>query len=244
MGLRIRQLALVAADLDPLVAELCDVFGVSVCFRDPGVGLFGLRNALMAIGDTFLEVVSPEREGTTAGRLLERRAGDGGYMVLLQTDSLAADRARFAALGVREVWAVELEDIAAVHLHPKDVGAAIVSFDQPSEPEQWRWGGPSWQQHVRTPKVLGIVGAELQSADPEALSARWSQVLDVPSRALGDGSHAIDLVREGGASGGTLRFVQASDGRGEGLSGIVVQQAPGVQLRDVALGGVRFRFVS
>ena len=44
---------------------------LEVGFRDPGVELFGLRNAVIPVGDTFLEVVSPIKEGTTAGRLLE-----------------------------------------------------------------------------------------------------------------------------------------------------------------------------
>ena len=41
---------------------------VEVAFRDPGVAAFGLQNAVMPIGRTFLEVVSPVQEGTTAGR--------------------------------------------------------------------------------------------------------------------------------------------------------------------------------
>src|SRR5205814_906057 len=83
-----------------------------------------LHNAVMPVGQTFLEVVSPVREGTTAGRLLDRRGGDGGYMVILQTADLRADRTRLAALGVRIVWQVELDDIATVHLHPRDLGGA------------------------------------------------------------------------------------------------------------------------
>ena len=34
---RLRQICLVAQDLDPVVAELCDVFDVAVCHRDPEV---------------------------------------------------------------------------------------------------------------------------------------------------------------------------------------------------------------
>ncbi|MGD8859545.1 MAG: VOC family protein [Myxococcales bacterium] len=236
MTLRIRQLALVARDLDPVVQRLCDALGVDVCYRDPGVGHFGLHNAVMAIGDTFLEVVSPTEDGTTAGRLLERRGGDGGYMVLLQTDDLAADRRRFARLGVREVWDIELEDISAVHLHPKDVGATIVSFDQPAPPESWRWGGPEWHAHRHVGRVRAIVGAELQASDPAAVAARWSQVLDLPSRAEGD-DRVIDV------NGGTLRFVPDEDGRGDGLRTVVMRRAKGAMPRDLTLCGTRFHFV-
>jgi hypothetical protein len=68
---RLRQVALVATDLDAVVSQLCETFGLSICFEDPGVAEFGLRNALMVIGDQFLEVVSPTEGGTTAGRLIE-----------------------------------------------------------------------------------------------------------------------------------------------------------------------------
>ena len=90
--MRLRQIALVAHDLDSTLASLCEELGADVCFQDPGVGAFGLHNGLLALGDTFLEVVSPTQDGTTAGRYLDRRGGDGGYMVLLQLD--ADERAR------------------------------------------------------------------------------------------------------------------------------------------------------
>ncbi len=61
--MRIRQIALVTRELAPVVETLEQVLAVEVCFRDPGVGVFGLENALFPIGDTFLEVVSPVREG-------------------------------------------------------------------------------------------------------------------------------------------------------------------------------------
>ena len=86
--IRLRQVALVARDLDAVVGELCEHLGLTVCFHDPGVAAFGLRNALMMIGDQFLEVVSPTQPGTTAGRLLDKRNGDGGYMAIYEVDDL------------------------------------------------------------------------------------------------------------------------------------------------------------
>ena len=45
--MRIRQIALVAEELDPVVDELCGVLDLEVGFRDPGVSEFGLHNAVM-----------------------------------------------------------------------------------------------------------------------------------------------------------------------------------------------------
>ena len=210
--MRLRQIALVAEKLDPVVSDLCAVLDVGVCFRDPGVAEFGLVNALMPIGDTFLEVVSPKQENTTAGRLLARRGGDGGYMVILQTDDLPAARRRAESQGVRIVWEIALPDVSTVHLHPRDLGGAIVSLDQPKPPESWRWGGPDWPRHVRRETVTRIVGATLDARDPEAMAARWAAVLGLAPRS------SVELALAGGA----LRFAAAGP-RGEGLRGIEIE---------------------
>jgi hypothetical protein len=245
----IRQIALVARDLEPAVADLCAVLGVAVGFRDPGVAEFGLRNAVMPVGTTFLEVVSPARDDTTAGRFLARRGGDGGYMVILQTDELAAVRARLARHGARVVWEATLDDIATVHVHPRDIGGAIVSIDQPRPPASWRWGGPDWERSVRTDVVRRIVGAEIEAPDPPRMAARWAELLGLPApRTHGTGATvALD--------GGVLRFVPAGT-RGEGLTALdVAAAAPDVALatararglpvsgRSVAVCGVRIELV-
>jgi hypothetical protein len=168
---RFRQAVVAARDLDAAVEELREALPLGEPYADPGVGLFGLGNAVMPLGDTFVEVVSPVQEGTAAGRFLDRR-GDGAYMAMFQLEDLAGARARAAALGVREVWGIELDDISAVHLHPADIGAAIVSLDQPVPPQSWRWAGP-WQPHGE----LHTTGLTISARDPEALGARWSEVL-------------------------------------------------------------------
>jgi Glyoxalase-like domain len=238
--MHVRQVALVARDLEPVVEELCAVFGLEVGFRDPGVGEFGLVNAVMPVGTTFLEVVSPMRDGTTAGRFLERRGGDGGYMVILQTAALDADRRRLAALGVRIVWEVTLDDIATVHLHPRDIGGAIVSLDQPRPPKSWRWGGPEWQAKARTAVVRGIASVSLESPEPERLTARWAEVLGVAPRGAGEIALEPGLLRfvrgerEGIAAVGLVavdggRALAAARGRGLRVEG-----------RSVWVAGVRF----
>jgi hypothetical protein len=171
---RVRQAVLAARDLQAVVERLRVELGLGEPFSDPAVEYFGLRNAVFALGDTFLEVVSPFRAGTAAGRQLERREGDCGYMVMFQVEDLVAARARAAALGIREVFEVELEDIAEVHLHPGDVRGAIVSLSAPRPPQSWRWAGPDWERRSGPGRVAGVT---IAVREPDAVSARWREVL-------------------------------------------------------------------
>ena len=212
--MRLRQVVLVAPTLEPAVGTLRRLFQLGEGFRDPGVGEFGLVNTVFAIGDTFLEVIAPKADDTTAGRFLERR-GEGGYMVIVQVDSLEEARKRVEELGVRIVWQAEHEEIRGVHLHPRDVGGAILSLDEARPPESWRWGGPRWLDEVDRSVVSEIVAVELQSDHPAAMAKRWSQVLARPTRKKGGGwTIAVDR--------GAIRFVAARDGRGEGVAGFDV----------------------
>ncbi|HZU74096.1 MAG TPA: VOC family protein [Acidimicrobiales bacterium] len=236
--MRIRQLALVAAELDPVVDRLCSDLGLEVAYRDPGVGAFGLHNAVIPVGNQFLEVVSPVREGTTAGRYLERRQGDGGYMVIIQVPDLASARKRVENSGVRVVWEGSVEGIAGMHLHPKDIGGAIVSFDQADPPEGWPWAGPDWRDHVRTDVVSGIAAAEIQSSEPAKLARRWAEVIGVDAVDAPGGASAIGLDE------GVIRFVPDSNGRGEGLSGIQLTTADRSRAgATLDIGGVTFKLV-
>lgn len=176
VGVRLRQAVLVARELEPACERLRAALGLGEPFRDPGVREFGLDNAVYALGDDFLEIVSPIREGTAAGRHLDRR-GEGGYMLLFQLEDLASARQRAAAQGVRTVWSIDLEDIAASHLHPADLGGTIVSIDRPLPPESWRWGGPDWIACAGVGAPGRVAGVTVRVPEPEPTAARWAQVL-------------------------------------------------------------------
>ena len=59
--IRLRQIALVAADLESVVRDLHEAYGLEIAFRDPGVARFGLHNAVLPVGNQFIEVVAPTR---------------------------------------------------------------------------------------------------------------------------------------------------------------------------------------
>jgi len=182
-----------------------------MCYRDPGLSQFGLRHGLYAIGDRILEVVVPKRDGTTAGRYLDRRGGDGGYMVILQTDDLERERSRVTEAGMRIVHEGghegDGETINGFHLHPKDVGGAILSIDQSDPPESWGWAGHDWQYHSLDGVVTDLVAVDIQADDPASMAERWATAVGRP---VTDGVMQLDDAE--------IRFVQATDGRGDGLA--------------------------
>jgi hypothetical protein len=232
-GPRLRQVALVARDCEQVAAELRGSFGWAEPFRDPGVGQFGLSNAVFAVGNTFVEVVAPKQPDTTAGRYLERRGGDGGYMAIFQVPDLATARARIADLGVRVVWTAELPDIVGTHLHPKDVPGAIVSLDWTVPPESWRWAGPAWTGRAPDHAPGGVTGLTIEVLDPPAAARRWAQVLGLAA-VVEDRAAAVDLPD----SGQRLRFVAAPADHGEGITAVTIAGLPGTEPR--CIGGVSF----
>jgi Glyoxalase-like domain len=214
---RLRQAVVAARELEPTVQRLRDELGLGEPYSDPAVGFFGLRNAVFALGDTFLEVVSPVKPDTAAGRLMQRRGGDCGYMLMFQVDDLAAARARVGKAKVREVLEIDREDIAEVHLHPRDMRGAIVSLSEPQPARSWPWGGDGWLQRAAARRV---VGATITVPDPDDVAQRWRTVIgDLPG---------VRFNREDSDRGLTEVVIETDDPRSEPLE----------------IAGVRFVLVS
>jgi hypothetical protein len=231
MRMRLRQIVMVAADLAAVESEIEHQLGLELCYRDPGVAEFGLRNALFPVGDKLLEVVSPTTDGTTAGRLLDKRGGDGGYMVILEVDDLAPLRERLDDLGVRLVFEARTEGIVGLHLHPGDVGGAILSVDRTDTWGEWPWAGPNWRDHVRTELVNDALAVVIEAEQPAEMAARWAAVL---------GRDATDDVIT--LDEGEIRFVAAGE-RGEGVAGFVLRASSPEHVTETTIGGCSFQLV-
>jgi len=221
MFLRLRQVCLVARELQPVVDDLCAVLDLHVCHRDPEVAHFGLHNALMRVGTSFIEVVAPLRNGTTAGRFLQRRGGDGGYMVILDCGEVEPWRRHVATVGVRIAAELRVADYEGLQLHPQDTGGALLEINRTRGGDDLHgpyWpAGPHWQQASQSSRTLTIRAATLQSTAPSQLAARWSEILQRPTVAK---AKHFEMALDNATR---LLFVQASDSRGEGLSAIDLQ---------------------
>ncbi len=256
MWLRVRQIAFIVQDIEKVVADLNAVLGLEVAYIDDHLPpAYGLQNRLLPVGTQFIEVCAPVRENTAGGRYLERRGGDGGYMVICQCDDHATRKARVGELGIRVVAARDTATACLMQLHPQDTGGSFLEIDWHEKPDDefpgWSHAirGP-WPDYIRTHRVRAITGVEIQSPEPARVAARWSEIIEEPLTRDQAGNEALVV------DNATIRFVVAADGRPEGLGGIdlaATDAAAAIQaarsrglLRDdgsILIGGVRIRLV-
>ena len=118
-------------------------------------------------------------------------------------------RRLFDSANARVVFEASIAGITGLHIHPRDIGGAILSVDQTDDWDEWPWPRPTWRQHRATDVVRDIAGVEIQAEDPRAMSGRWAQVL---GRAAKNNAIALD--------DGNIRFVAPADVRGEGGAAI------------------------
>jgi hypothetical protein len=222
--MHLRQCVFVARDLEGSCAELCDILGIEVAYRDPSVGKWGLGNVVCPVGNDFLEIVSPEKDGTSAGRYLDRRRGDGGYMVILQVPDAIKQRERVTAMGVRAVEKKDFPEYCYTHFHPSDTAGVLLSIDTAVAPAGtdpalfWPPASTDWLKHRRADVTSGLAGVEIQNPDPASAAGLWGRILARPVTTSG-GAHRIAI------DGGEIRFVAVSDGRGPGVSAYDVKAA-------------------
>lgn len=248
---RLRQLALATLDRDAVVAELRDALGIEVGFEDPAIGSLGLHNAVLPVGDQFLEVVAPVRADTAVERFVGRRGGDAGYMVITQTDEHPAHVTAVEELGVRIVARYDAPGFTDVQLHPADTGGAFLEIDQNDPPTDWHPAGHDWRTAVRTGLVDGIVGVDIVSADPATVAERWARLLLVTLDGSGEHPrlHLDDAVLQF-VPAATVGIGQPDEPHQPDPAGRPIDGIAAIDLRcvaasvpdPVAIGGVLFRF--
>jgi hypothetical protein len=235
---RLRQVVLITRNLPAVSARLQSEFGLPAGFRDEGVGHFGLENRVLAVGDCFIEVLTPLTEDSAGHRYLARRGVDSGYMAIFQFLDRDAPRRRAAELGIRIAWQADLEDISGTHLDPRDVSGAIVSLDWADPPESWRWAGPAWRgsSALSAARPGGITSLEVAVVDPAASAARWADV-------LGPDVHRRGLEVMLPDSQQVISFVESSPPTRAGIvgCGLTLDLAGGTSATvSTEIGGVRF----
>jgi hypothetical protein len=243
--MRLRQICLVAPQLAPVISDIAEIMGLAVCYRDGNVAKYGLENALLPVDTILLEVVAPFKDGTTAGRFIEKSGGRGGYMAIFCCND-PDERGRNAnALGVRTANVIDHAPYHGVQLHPRDCRAAFIEFNHTEGSDDilgpYPPAGPDWQKFIRKDVTQGLTSVEMQSPDPTGLAEHWGKIIGVaPS-----GDTELKLPNA------TFRFVK---GASEIMSALEFRVADKAQVLHAAkakglavagdeflLGGVTFR---
>ncbi|KIV97450.1 hypothetical protein PV10_01201 [Exophiala mesophila] len=228
---RLRQIALIAEDLDRARHLLTTILDTEVVFIDPQVAQWGLKNILVAIGGDIIEVCSPFKPDTTVGRLLQKR-GDGGYMIIMQTIDAVARRKYIESQKLAKVIFDHVHDDAVcIQYHPKGVPGGMMPeldshtpspknptpLDSPFSP--WHACGADYLAYSTAMKRrahLKLIGATLRLApgntNIQAAAQRWNHLFGVPSQ-------ANNLL----FTNAKLDFVNGVQGQPEGLERITIQ---------------------
>lgn len=190
-ALHLRQICLAVPRLAPVLDDLQAILGLQVCHRDPQLAGFGLHNALLPIGEDFLELVAPQQADTAAGRFIQRSRGHGGYMAIFQTPNPLERQAAAQALGVRTAHEIDVPGYRSVQLHPRDCRAAFIelghslpdgpdSHDDTSRLGPWWPAGPQAAAQAAQAGGCRLRAVVLASPQPEDLARHWARILDRP----------------------------------------------------------------
>jgi hypothetical protein len=187
--MRLRQICLVAPHLEPVISDIAAIMGLAVCYRDGNVAKYGLENALLPVDTILLEVVAPTRDGTAAGRFLEKTGGFGGYMAIFCCEDPDARAKRANALGVRTANVITHAPYHGVQLHPRDCRAAFIEFNHTDGSDDvlgpYPPAGPDWQRHIRKDVTQALIDVEMQSPDPVGLAEHWGGIIGIAASADG-----------------------------------------------------------
>jgi hypothetical protein len=171
--------------------------GLAVCYRDGNVAKYGLMNALLPVDTILLEVVAPFREGTAAGRFLERTGGRGGYMAIFCCDDPDARGKHANAIGVRTANVITHAPYHGVQLHPRDCRAAFIEFNHTDGSDDvlgpYPPAGPDWQKFIRKDVTQALIGVEMQSPDPQGLAEHWGKIIGVAAGKDSSGGAELKL---------------------------------------------------
>ena len=222
--LRLRQICLVAPQLEPVISDIAGIMGLDVCYRDGNVAKYGLENALLPVDTILLEVVAPTQAGTAAGRFLEKTGNRGGYMAIFCCEDPDARGARANAMGVRTANVITHAPYHGVQLHPRDCRAAFIEFNHTDGSDDvlgpYPPAGPDWQKAIRKDVTLALTEVEMESPDPQGLAAHWGKILGVEANGA-----ELKLPNA------TFRFVK---GKSDLMSGLTFKVADIAKIRDAA----------
>ena len=171
-------------------------------------------------------------------------------MVIVDSVDLEKERKRLETVELDIVWHENRKTDGihgqALHLHPKQVGGAILSIDNMKPASSWLWAGREWEKDINKSLVSHFSGVNICSPDPDNLLCNWERALGRKRAANGT---SIDL------SGSSINFVINTQSQSEHISAFQIHTAKRLEIEkraasrgvfinnNIRLGGVDFLLV-
>lgn len=128
---KIEHVAIAVADLDAAIAHYSRTWGLEVAHRER-VEDQGVEEAMLPLGDSYLQLLGPTGPDTTVGKFIERR-GEGLHHIAYEVDDLPGALAELKAKGVRlidEEPRVGGRGHMVAFVHPKSNHGLLVELIQ------------------------------------------------------------------------------------------------------------------
>jgi methylmalonyl-CoA epimerase len=131
----IDHIAIVVHDLDAAVAFYAEAFGAEVRHREV-VESDGVEEALIKVGDSYIQLTTATRPDSPVGKFLEKR-GEGLHHVGYRVDDCAEALAAMIAAGATAIDAAPRpgsRGTTVAFIHPKGAFGTLIELVQESRP--------------------------------------------------------------------------------------------------------------
>jgi methylmalonyl-CoA/ethylmalonyl-CoA epimerase len=128
---RIDHVGFAVADLDAAIEFYARAFGLRLVHEEVNLDQ-GVREAMIAIGDGFIQLLAPLDESSTLAKFLDRN-GPGVQQVAFGVTDVVAAAAHLRAAGIRVLYDAPRPGTAGSlvnFVHPKDCGGVLVELVQ------------------------------------------------------------------------------------------------------------------
>lgn len=172
-----------------------DALGLPL-LREAEIADQGVRAALLAAGDSEIELLEPTRDDTGVARFLAKR-GEGLHHLCLGTPNVDADLGALRAQGVPLLDETSRQGLAGriAFLNPSACHGVLVELATPPPDEAHA------DSAVRFKRL--VIGCR----DPQDSAKTYHQIFGLPEVAVNDGPRSM----LGWSGGGTLLMVPASE---------------------------------
>ena len=214
---KIHHVGIVVESLSRAYGFWRDALGLPLV-REAEIAGQGVRAALLAAGDSEIELLEPIRRDTGVARFLAKR-GEGLHHVCLETPNVDADLAALKAQNVALLDQAPRQGLAGriAFLNPSACGGVLVELATPPHADA------ASDSPVRFKRL--VIGCR----EPQDTAKTYQQIFGLPEVAMNDGPRSM----LGWSGGGTLLMVPASEVGGTlgmaALSMVAPEMAPLVQ---------------